>query len=199
MTKKTLERDKKYIETHVGEIPTSKMILFYERYLHGSDEYGLGVEFENMAYLIYRKHIPQKYCSCQTDHQKGIQYLRFRPHEWGAKEIANARAYEYEYSINPTDRCAYTSVSLDTKDIGDCVEVSATNFSKFDIQSVGVRSVFMKNGRAVAFDTVNIADAGITFHGGSTNSQIIGTRAGDYDDMIITYTTVSNHSMAEDL
>ena len=69
----------------------------------------------------------------------------------------------------------------------------------FDIQSVGVRSVFMKNGRAVAFDTVNIADAGITFHGGSTNSQIIGTRAGDYDDMIITYTTVSNHSMAEDL
>ena len=91
MTKKTLERDKKYIETHVGEIPTSKMILFYERYLHGSDEYGLGAEFEDMAYLIYRKHIPQKYCSCQTDHKKNIQYLRFRPHTWGAKEIANAR------------------------------------------------------------------------------------------------------------
>ena len=90
-------------------------------------------------------------------------------------------------------------VSLDTKNIGDCVEVIATNYSKFDIQSVGVRSVFMKNGRAVAFDTVNIADAGTTFHGGSTNSQVIGARAGDYDDVIITYTTVSNHSMAEDL
>ena len=114
-------------------------------------------------------------------------------------EIANAKAYEYAYSLKPTDRCAYTSVAIDTRDIGDCVEVSATNYSESDIQSVGVRSVFMKDGRAVAFDTVNIADAGITFHGGSTNSQIIGTRAGDYDNMILTYTTVSNHSIAEDL
>ncbi len=114
-------------------------------------------------------------------------------------EIKNAKAYEYAYSVHPTDRCAYTSVSLNTKDIGDCVEVIATNYSEFDIQSVGVRSVFMKNGKAVAFDTVNIADAGITFHGGSTNSQVIGTRAGDYDDMIITYTSVSNHAITEDL
>ncbi len=114
-------------------------------------------------------------------------------------EIANAKGYEYAYSVNPTNRCAYTSVALDTRDIGDCVEVSATNYSEFDIQSVGVRSVFIKNGRAVAFDTVNIADAGVTFHGGSTNSQVIGTRAGDYDDMIITYTTVSNQAMSEDL
>lgn len=129
--------------------------------------------------------------------KKGQQFILYG--QFLNKEIANASAYEYEYSINPTDRCAYTSVSLDTKNIGDCVEVSATNYSEFDVQSVGVRTVFMKNGRAVAFDTVNIADAGITFHGGSTNSQIIGTRAGDYDDMIITYTTVSNHSMAEDL
>ena len=114
-------------------------------------------------------------------------------------EIGGARNYEYNYTFNPTDRCAYTSVAVDTKDIGDCVEVSATNYSEFDIQSVGVRSVFMKNGKAVAFDTVNIADAGITFHGGSTNSQVIGTRAGDFDDMIITYTSVSNHPMSEDL
>ena len=114
-------------------------------------------------------------------------------------EIGNAENYEYAYTINPTDRCAYTSVAVDTKDIGDCIEVIATNYSEYDIQSVGVRSVFMKNGKAVAFDTVNIADAGITFHGGSTNSQVIGTRAGDFDDMIITYTTVSNHAMSEDL
>ena len=114
-------------------------------------------------------------------------------------EVGNASDYEYAYTINPTDRCAYTSVAIDTRDIGDCVQVSATNYSEYDIQSVGVRSVFMKNGKAVAFDTVNIADAGITFHGGSTNSQVIGTRAGDYDDMILTYTTVSNHAVSEDL
>ena len=57
----------------------------------------------------------------------------------------------------------------------------------------------MKDGRAVAFDTVNIADAGITFHGGSTNSQVIGVTAGDYDNIILTYTSVSNHSITEDL
>ena len=114
-------------------------------------------------------------------------------------EIGSAGSYDYDYTVNPTNRCAYTSVAIDTRDIGDCVEVSATNYSEFDIQSVGVRSVFMKNGRAVAFDTVNIADAGITFHGGSTNSQVIGTRAGDYDDMIITYTSVSNREISEDL
>lgn len=91
MDKRTLERDKKYIENHIGEMSVSRMLLYYERYLHGSDMYGLGAEYEGEANVMFRKHIPQKYCSCQTDHRKNIQYLRFRPHEWGAKEIANAR------------------------------------------------------------------------------------------------------------
>ena len=115
------------------------------------------------------------------------------------KEIRNAAAYEYDYSVSTTDKCAYSSVALDTKNTGECVEVSATNYSKFDIQSVGVRTVFIKNGRAVAFDTVNIADTGIIFHGGSTNSQVVGTYAGDYDNYIMTYTSVGTQAHLEDL
>jgi hypothetical protein len=119
--------------------------------------------------------------------------------QFNDKDIANAKSFEYTYTVNTTDKCAYSSVEVATKDEGEYVEVSATNYSEFDIQSVGVRSVFMKDGRAVAFDTVNIADAGITFHGGSTNSQVIGVTAGDYDNIILTYTSVSNHSITEDL
>lgn len=114
-------------------------------------------------------------------------------------EIKGASGYDYTYTVSKTDKCAYTSVALDTKNIGDCVEVSATNYSKFDIQSVGVRTVFMKNGKAVAFDTVNIADSGIIFHGGSTNSQVIGVSAGDYDNYFLTYTSVGTQAHAEDL
>ncbi len=114
-------------------------------------------------------------------------------------EIRGAKGYDYAYTVTPTDKCAYSSVSLDTKDIGECVEVSATNYSKFDIQSVGVRTVFMKNGKAVAFDTVNIADSGIIFHGGSTNSQVIGVTAGDYDNYLLTYTSVGTQAQLEDL
>ena len=115
------------------------------------------------------------------------------------KEIKNALAYEYNYTVKTTDKCAYRSVMLDTKNVGKEIEVSATNSSKFDIQSVGVRTVFMKNGKAVAFDTVNIADTGITFRGGSTNSQVIGTYAGDYDNYIMTYTSVGTQVYTEDL
>ncbi len=115
------------------------------------------------------------------------------------EEARGASAYDYKYIVTPTDKCAYTSVALDTKSIGKCVEVSATNYSKFDIQSVGVRTVFMKNGRAVAFDTVNIADSGIIFHGGSTNSQIIGYQAGDYDNYVLTYTSVGTQAYKGDL
>lgn len=92
MNEKSLLRDKHYIEKNVGNIPTSKMLNFYEKYLHGSDKYILGAEYEESVYTIIRKHIPLKYCSCQTSHgEKSVQYLRFRPHLWGSKEIANAR------------------------------------------------------------------------------------------------------------
>ena len=131
MTKKTLERDKKYIETHIGEIPTSKMILFYERYLHGSDMYGLGAEFENMAFLIYRKHIPQKYCSCQTDHKKNIQYLRFRPHPWGAKEIANARGVINLGNVGEMYKL-YTCKNKKGYNSGYCCEIALFNLYGLD-------------------------------------------------------------------
>ncbi len=110
-----------------------------------------------------------------------------------------AASYEYTYDRKPTDRCAYSAVSGGTNGSGKSIEVSATNSSKFDVQSVGVRCVFTKNGKAVAFDTVNIADEGWTFHGGSTTSQEIGLNAGDYDSYIMTYTTTANQAVTGDL
>lgn len=91
MDKKTLLRDKNYIEKNAGSISKKRMLLLYERYLHGSDEYGLGIEYKENAYVIFRKHIPLKYCSCQTSHKTNEQFLRFRPHLKEAKEISTAR------------------------------------------------------------------------------------------------------------
>ncbi len=108
------------------------------------------------------------------------------------KEIKKAVKYQYVFNISETDNCTYNSVDLDTSPIGGCIEVSATNYSSKDIQGVGVRTVFLKNGKPVAFDTVNIADVGYVFHGGSTNSQVIGYNAGSYDEYIMTYTSAGN-------
>lgn len=93
MDRNTLIRDKEYIKKNAGSIPESKMLSLYEKYLHGSDEYGLGAEYNREAFVIFRKHIPLKYCSCQTTHKKSgnIQYLRFRPHLWGSREIASTK------------------------------------------------------------------------------------------------------------
>ena len=131
MDKNTILRDKKYIENHIGEIPVSRMLLFYERYLHGSDEYGLGVEYEDEAHLIFRKHIPLKYCSCQTDHKLNNQYLRLRPYMQGAKEIANARGVihlgkvEDIYKLYPCkNKKGYNS--------GYCCEIALFDFFNID-------------------------------------------------------------------
>lgn len=99
---------------------------------------------------------------------------------------------KYALTVKETENCTYSSVNLDAAKKGTCLEVSATNYSEKDIQGVGVRTVFLKNGKAVAFDTVNIADSGYTFHGGSTNSQAMGVTAGDYDEYIMTYTSAGN-------
>jgi hypothetical protein len=94
ISRQTLLRDKNFIEKNVGNISERRMLLLYERYLHGSDKYGLGVEYLGKAYIIFRKNIPLKYCSCQTAHgKKNNQYLRFRPHLWGSEEIAKAKGY----------------------------------------------------------------------------------------------------------
>ena len=107
-------------------------------------------------------------------------------------EIKKAVKYQYVFNVSETDNCTYTSVNIDTSKMEGCIEVSATNYSAKDIQGVGIRTVFLKNGKPVAFDTVNIADVGYVFHGGSTNSQVIGHNAGSYDDYILTYTSAGN-------
>jgi hypothetical protein len=99
---------------------------------------------------------------------------------------------KYSLEVKETENCTYTSVDVEASKSGKLLEVSATNYSEKDIQGIGVRTVFLKRGQAIAFDTVNIADTGYTFHGGSTNSQAIGMNAGDFDDYIITYTSAGN-------
>lgn len=88
MTKEELLKEKIYIETHVGCLTPAEMMHYYEKYMHGADGYLLGVEFDEMVYGYYTDTIPLKYCSCQRDTVNNIQYLRFRPHQWGAQEIA---------------------------------------------------------------------------------------------------------------
>jgi hypothetical protein len=107
-------------------------------------------------------------------------------------KIKDAVKYQYVFNTSETDNCTYNSVDVDAAKMGECIEVSATNYSEKDIQGVGIRTIFLKRGQPVAFDTVNIADVGYVFHGGSTNSQIIGLGAGSYDDYILTYTSAGN-------
>lgn len=132
MTRETLIRDKKYIEKNAGNISTRRMLLLYERYLHGSDVYGLGVEYNNEAFIIFRKNIPLKYCSCQTSHGKtNNQYLRFRPHEWGALEIANARG---KINLGSTEEMykLYTCKNKKGYNSGYCCEKAVFNFYGID-------------------------------------------------------------------
>lgn len=112
-------------------------------------------------------------------------------------KIENAKDYEYSLSVKETDRCAYASIDIDSENEDDCINVSAHNKSDFDVNGVGVRTVFMKDGKAVGFDTVNIADVGTTFKGGSTNSQQVGMNTSDYDDYILTYTSYSDIALGD--
>ncbi len=132
------------------------------------------------------------YSDAVKDGQQFILYGQFL-----SSAIGNAASFEYTYTINPTDRCAYSSVSLSAAKSEGCLEVSATNKAAADLQIVGVRTVFIKDGKAVAFDTVNIADEGWLFRSGSTNSQYIGEYTGDYDHFIMTYTAVSDRAMPQ--
>lgn len=127
--------------------------------------------------------------------RKGQQFILYG--QFLNTKIKNADKFKYSFEVEETDNCTYTSVDVDAVDVGECVQVSATNYSGKDIQGVGVRTVFLRKGKPVAFDTVNIADVGYTFHGGSTNSQIIGYNAGKYDDFILTYTSSSGAELTE--
>ncbi len=129
------------------------------------------------------------YSEAVKDGQQFILYGQFKN-----DRIADAKSFDYNFRIAQTDNCTYSSVNLDSvkEDVG--IQVEATNYSEKDIQGVGVRTVFLKDGQAVAFDTVNIADVGYVFHGGSTNSQVVGYNAADYDEYIMTYTSAGDFS-----
>ena len=88
MNRQELVAVREYITNNVGTLSIAEMMNYYEMFMNGADKYLLGVEFDEMTYGIFVKDIPLKYCSCQTDHKANNQYLRFRPHEWGAQEIA---------------------------------------------------------------------------------------------------------------
>ena len=108
------------------------------------------------------------------------------------EDLAGVADYDYSIDVSATDKCTYSMIAVDASQNDEYLEVSATNYSESDIQGVGVRTLFMKNGRAVGFDTVNIADHGYTFYGGSTNSQIVGYNTKDYDNYILTYASARN-------
>ncbi len=114
------------------------------------------------------------------------------------ENIKEASRYDYGINISETDTCTYSVINLDANQMDECIEVSATNYSENDIQGVGIRTLYMNDGEAVGFDTVNIADVGYTFHGGSTNSQIVGCSVGEYDDYIMTYTSAGFDKTDED-
>ncbi len=129
--------------------------------------------------------------------KSGQQFILYG--QFSSEAIRKASSYEYAYSVWPTDRCAYSQVSVNAQRNGHFVELSATNHSRADVQGACVRTIFLKNGKPVAFDTVNIADVGTTFRGGSTNYQEVGMNVFDYDDVIVTYTSVANSPLPEDV
>lgn len=129
MKKSILLKDKKYIEENVGSIPVKKMIALYDKYLNGSDYYILGAQYEEEVNAIIRKHIPIKYCSIQVDHTKNhlIEYLRLRPHKWGAKEIANARKSIHLGSVTKMNKL-YPCNTKQGFNAGYCFEKAIYNY-----------------------------------------------------------------------
>ena len=128
--------------------------------------------------------------------KNGQQFILYG--QFSQESISKAASFEYDYSIATTNKCAYSQVSVSAQKNGSLVELSATNYSKYNVQGVGVRTIFLKNGKPIAFDTVNIADVGTTFRGGSTNYQVVGMNVSDYDDVVVTYTSVSDIPLPED-
>lgn len=105
MNKTEIIAIRNYIQNNIGKLTPAEMMEYYEMFMHGADGYLLGAEFDKKTYGFFAKEIPLKYCSCQTDHDTGKQYLRFRPHAWGSKEIATREdvicfgSTEYVYTL----------------------------------------------------------------------------------------------------
>ena len=129
MTRKEILRDKKYIENHIGEISVRRMMTLYNKYLNGSDEYIFGMEYNGEIFALRRKHIPLKYCSCQTDHKANDQCLRIRHRAWSSKEIANSRD---AIALGSAEEM-YKLYTCDTKsgyNGGYCFEIALFNYYK---------------------------------------------------------------------
>ena len=114
--------------------------------------------------------------------------------QFSNNDIENVSKFDYEIQISETSNCTYSSVDVEANKADDFLIVEATNYSEHDLQGVNVRTLFLRNGKPIAFDYVNIADAGTTFHGGSTNCQVIGFNIGSYNDFILTYTSAGSTS-----
>ena len=126
MTKNELINIKNYITNNIGYLTPAEILNYYEMFMHGADKYLLGVEFDEMAYGYFSNKIPLKYCSCQTNHKTNVQYLRFRPHAWGAQEIATR---EDVICFGPTEQI-YSLYTCDNKkgyNSGYCFEKAVYN------------------------------------------------------------------------
>ena len=126
MTKNELLNIKAHIVNNIGYLSPAEMLYYYEMFMHGADKYLLGVEFDGMTYGFFTKEIPLKYCSCQTDHKTNDQFVRFRPHLWGAQEIATR---EDAICFGSTEH-VYTLYTCNTKkgyNSGYCFEKAVYN------------------------------------------------------------------------
>ncbi|WP_408070659.1 hypothetical protein [Butyrivibrio sp. JL13D10] len=107
-------------------------------------------------------------------------------------DIEEAGGFSYEISSEETDSCMYDAIGLDVKTGTDsALTITGTNYSSEDVACVNVRSVFLKNGTPVAFDTVNIGDCAYSLRSGSSNTQDLGILVPEYDDYIVTYSVAN--------
>lgn len=121
--------------------------------------------------------------SAVKDGQSFMLYGQFKN-----KDIEEAAGFSYDLTVSETDGCRYDSVGFSVEeDLDNALNVTGTNYSSEDVSCINVRSVFFKDGEAVAFDTVNIGDLGYLLRSGSTNTQKIGVLLPEYDDYLITY------------
>ena len=108
-------------------------------------------------------------------------------------EVIDASSYSYELATEATHDCKYDAVNIDVQTEEDGVlEVTGTNYSSEDISLVNVRTVFLKDGKPVSFDHVNLGDSAYSFSSGGSNTQELGMVHPDYDNYIITYSAAGN-------
>lgn len=136
MTKNEIINIRDYIKNNIGYLTPAEMIYYYKLFMNGADKYLLGVEFDEMVYGFYCDEIPLRYCSCQTDHKNNVQYVRFRPHLWGAQEIATR---EDAICFGSTEK-VYTLYTCNTKkgyNSGYCFEKAV--YTKYDMEDEWVQ------------------------------------------------------------